>query len=184
MLDAAIEVFARKGYVETSVQDIADAVGLLKGSLYHYIDSKEGLLYRLLNEVHDDVEAILAEVADFPGLGPLERLERYVERQVAYNLANLDRISVYYHDVHHLGDQRRQVILGRRRVHERFVARLVAEAQVAGEADPTLDPVIATNCVFATIIWVYRWYRPGRFDAEALARDCARYAIEALRAPA
>jgi len=182
ILDAAVEVFARSGYAQASVQDVADAVGLLKGSLYHYIDSKDDLLFRLLDEIHDGVDRVLDEVRELPGLAPLERLEAYVERQVAHNAANFTRISLYYHDVRHLSPGHRETINARRHVHERFVAALVREAQAAGAADPTLDLRIAVNCVFAAIIWTYRWFRPERHDAAAVARGCGRYAVDALRA--
>src|SRR6266576_966289 len=55
--DAAIDVFWRKGYSAASVQDVADSVGVLKGSLYYYIDSKEDLLYEILHGVHEEALA-------------------------------------------------------------------------------------------------------------------------------
>jgi AcrR family transcriptional regulator len=183
ILDAAVEVFARRGYVQASVQDVADAVGLLKGSLYHYIRSKDDLLYRVLDEIHDGVDAVLEEVRALPGLPPLERLGAYVERQVAHNAVHLQPISVYYHDLEQLSERHLSAIEARRRVHERFVVELIAEAQAGGEADPALDPKIAANCVFATLIWTYRWFRPGRQDPAEAGRACARFAIDAVRGP-
>lgn len=178
VLDAAVEVFARHGYAEASVQDVADAVGILKGSLYHYIDSKDDLLFRLLVEVHDDVEAILADVQAVEDLAPLDRLTLYVRRQVEYNLAHLERISIYYHDIDHLSEDHRTDLYARRRVHEHFVTDLIRDAQRRGEAGPGLDARIAANFVFGTIIWVYRWYRPkGRVAQTDLAGMCAAYVV-------
>src|SRR3954468_13338665 len=74
VLDAAARVFARRGYSDASVQDVADELGILKGSLYHYIRAKEDLLFWLLEAVHGDVQAILDEVAAEDGLGSLERI--------------------------------------------------------------------------------------------------------------
>ena len=53
VLEAAARVFHEKGYESTSIQDIADAVGILKGSLYYYITSKEDLLFEILQDVHE-----------------------------------------------------------------------------------------------------------------------------------
>ena len=50
VLDVAARLFHERGYADTSVQDIADELGILKGSLYHYIEVKEDLLFRLLGE--------------------------------------------------------------------------------------------------------------------------------------
>src|SRR4051795_5669835 len=118
VLDAAARVFARRGYADASVQDVADELGILKGSLYHYIKMKEDLLFWLLEAVHRDVEEILEEVEAAQGLAPLDRLALYVRKQVLYNLDNLERISIYYHDVEALSEERLQTIVGRRRTHE------------------------------------------------------------------
>lgn len=180
VLDAAAKVFYERGYSAASVQDVADELGILKGSVYHYIDTKEDLLFRLLDQVHEEVDAILAEVQALPDLTPLERLAEYVRREVDNNLRNLARISIYYHEMDRLGDERRRQILARRAVHTRFVVDVIREAQKAGEADASVDPRIAANCVFATIIWTYRWYRPGRWKRDAVADQCAAFAVRGL----
>jgi AcrR family transcriptional regulator len=181
VLDAAARVFARRGYADASVQDVADELGILKGSLYHYIKMKEDLLFWLLEAVHKDVEEILEEVQQAEGLSPLERLELYVKRQVLYNLDNLERISIYYHDVDSLSEERLTTILSRRHKHERFITSLIKEAQERGEADASGDPRILANCLFATIIWTYRWYKPnGRISRQAIADHCARFVLRGV----
>src|SRR5829696_10388529 len=77
VLEAAARVFYERGYSDASVQDVADELGILKGSLYHYIDTKEDLLFRLLQETHDEIYKILEEVSAMEDLPPLERLEIY-----------------------------------------------------------------------------------------------------------
>src|SRR6476620_1573839 len=108
VLSAAARVFRARGYADSSVQHVADELGILKGSLYHYISSKEELLFRLLDGTHEDVSRILEEVEAQEGLAPLDRLRLYVRRQVAYSLANLERVAVYHHDLERLGDERRR----------------------------------------------------------------------------
>lgn len=183
VLDAATKVFHERGYSAATVQDVADELGILKGSVYHYINSKEDLLYRLLEEVHDDVAAILDEVVAAEGLNPLERLGMYVSKQVAYNLDHLPRISIYYHDFDRLGEERRKQVLQWRQVHSTYVVRLIKEAQAEGLADPALDPRLAANLVFGTIIWTYRWYGPGRWTRQAVAEQSARYVLNGLVGP-
>jgi TetR/AcrR family transcriptional regulator, cholesterol catabolism regulator len=181
VLDAAARVFARRGYADASVQDVADELGILKASLYHYIKMKEDLLFWLLEEVHKDVEVILEEVANAEGLAPLERIELYVKRQVLYNLDNLERISIYYHDMDRLSEARLSYLLGRRAGHERFMVGLVRQAQSQGMADPELDARLISNCIFATVIWTYRWYRPsGPIGRERIADECAEFALRGV----
>src|ERR1700755_2876691 len=73
VLEAAVRVFHKKGYASSSIQDIADEVGVLKGSLYHYIDSKEDLLARLFEDSAGQFLAMLDEASglDAPPTGRL-----------------------------------------------------------------------------------------------------------------
>jgi AcrR family transcriptional regulator len=190
VLEAAAEIFYERGYASATVQDVADSLGMLKGSLYYYIDSKEDLLYRLMEEIHDGVDEVLAEVKAVQGLSAAEQLDLYVRRTVEYNARNLKKITVYYHDIDQLSPARRAEILSRRRTHEDHVTKLIRQAQADGDAAPDLDAKLLSNCVFGTIIWIYRWYRPGRgVSVEELTDACARFArygisVEGPRRPA
>src|SRR6201991_697359 len=181
VLDAAVKVFHERTYAAATVQDVADELGILKGSLYHYIDTKEDLLFRLCEAVHRDVEALLEEVRAFEGLSPLERLRLFVRRQVEYNLDHLPEISVYYHDADRLEGERKAEVAAMQRSNTLFVTGLIREAQEAGEADTTVDARLLANCLFATVIWTYRWYRPkGRDSRQKIVDACAAYAIGGL----
>lgn len=181
VLAAAIKVFYDQGYANATVQDVADELGILKGSLYHYIDTKEDLLFRILEQVHEEVQAILLRVTERDDLAPLEQLDLYVREQVVYNVRNLPKVSVYYHDVDRLGPERRDVIYARRREHEHYVTRLIEQAQEAGEADPTLDAQTLSKCIFGTVIWTYRWYRPrGKLKRDEIAETCARFVLRGV----
>ena len=176
VLDAAAEVFARQGYAAATVQDVANALGILKGSIYYYIKTKEDLLFRLLMEVHEEVDAILDEVAAKEDLTPLTRLREYVRTQTMYNLRNLVKIAIYYNDLDQLSDDRRAEVLQRRKVHEDFVTQVILDAQRAGEVDNKRDAKLIAYSVFATIIWPYRWYRPrGRIKAEDVVNACVEF---------
>jgi AcrR family transcriptional regulator len=181
VLEAAIKVFYERGYADATVQDVADEVGILKGSLYHYISAKEDLLYRLFELVHEQVEAIKRSAETATDLNPIERLELYIHRQVEYNLANIERISIYYRDLHLLGPERLAVVQAERRAHNAFVTDQIKEAQRAGLTDDALDAEMLANCVFATIIWTYRWYRSdSRRSREAVAGLCRSFAMRGI----
>jgi AcrR family transcriptional regulator len=183
VLDAAARVFYAHGYAGATVQGIAAELGILKGSLYHYIDTKEDLLFWLLEEVHRDTERILDEVEALAGLDPVARLEEYVRRQMRHNLDNLVRISVYYRDIDRLSPVRLDEILLRRRPATRFVASLIREAQSEGGVDAQLDSRVLTNCIFATMIWICRWYRPGgAWSRDTVVQQCTRYVVDGITA--
>jgi AcrR family transcriptional regulator len=159
VIDAAVRVFQRAGYAGARIQDVGDELGLLKGSLYYYVGSKEELLFRVLESVHEDVDRLMQDL-DASTAPPLERLEEFVRRIVAFYLDNLDRISVYYRDAEQLSPERYEQIQQRRKKHDKLVTDLIVVAQEAGDADPSLDAKLLSNCLFGSLIWMYTWYRP------------------------
>jgi len=182
IIDAAAEIFHRNGYADTSVQDVAEAVGILKGSLYYYIDSKEDLLYRVLLEVHEDAGGILEQISAMTDVTPLERIAAYVKRHVEYNVRNVTKVAVYYHDFDLLSEDRRETIRQHRRQYERFLENLIREAQAAGEVAPDADPRVLAYCMFGTMNWTYTWYRPnGRMSVAELCDMIAEFAVNGLR---
>ena len=184
VLNTAAEVFARQGYAAATVQQVADELGILKGSIYYYIKTKEDLLFRLLEEVHEDLDKRIAEVAALEDEDALERLERYVRIQTEYTLANLTKISVYYDNLDQLSQPNRKVILARRKVHEDFVVDLVLRGQAEGSIDDQRDARLIAYSIFSTIIWPYRWYRPrGRIKAADVVEGCVEFILRGV-APA
>lgn len=184
IIAVAAEIFRKNGYADTSVQDVADAVGILKGSLYYYIDSKEDLLYRVLLEVHEDAHGWLEEISEMKDASPLEKISAYVRRHVEYNVRNMNKVAVYYHDFALLSPDRRANIRKERRTYEDFLEQLIKEAQRVGEVDPESDPRVLAYCLFGTMNWTYTWYRPsGRVSVPKLCDMLAGFAVQGLAQP-
>jgi TetR/AcrR family transcriptional regulator, cholesterol catabolism regulator len=167
VLDAATEVFAQKGYPAASIQEVADRVGVLKGSLYYYIQSKEDLLARIVDEVHGQSAAILAEVHTLD-VTPLDRIRIYIERHVEWYLRNRTQVSVFFREWRHLTGERLESVMERRRGYDIAMRELVSAAQDAGEIDPGLQPRYASLFILAAVNSVPDWYNergpdsPGR----------------------
>ena len=181
VLSAAARVFYARGYADASVQHVADELGILKGSLYHYISSKEELLYRLLDETHGEVSRILAEVEAEQGLAPLARLRLYVRppgRVTAWPTSSASRSTTTTSSGS--ATSAGSDIVFRRRAHEEFVTRLIAEAQRDGDVAPDEDARVLTRLVFGTMILTYSWFRAGRDDPDAVADSCAEFAIRGV----
>ena len=180
LLRVAAEMFRARGYDATSISDIALAFGITKASLYHYIDSKEDLLYRICRAAHDDTLPVIEEVEsdDAP---PLERLERFLRATAASNARHVVNIAVYYHDFNRLTGERKASILRERRRYQELLVRLVDEGKSTGEivADiPT--PLICAN-LLAQVIWIYTWYREDEGPSpDALGASVAHLAVAGL----
>jgi AcrR family transcriptional regulator len=173
VLEAAVTVFHRDGYDAASVQSVANELGILRGSLYHYIETKEDLLFRNLLGAHRDIEAILNDVRRLD-VGPAEKLREYARRQIEYIMRNSRRMAIYHRDIGKLSEERRRLLSSGWRAHERFVVDCIAGAQAHGDADPR----IVSRCLFASMAGVSQWYRPTSRHAPAeLARQCADFAV-------
>jgi AcrR family transcriptional regulator len=145
ILAASAETFAAKGYEATTIRDIAESVGMLGGSLYYYIDTKEDLLYALIDDFHrvgmEEVAAAEAEVIEAgQGDQPLAVLRAVCARHAEVNAHSRVLSAVFYNDFRHLGDERKQHIVESRRRHQHRIEQLVGECQKAGLIRRDLDP--------------------------------------------
>lgn len=185
VIKAAIDVFYERGYPDTSVQDVADRVGVLKGSLYHYIRSKEDLLFKILNDSHAQGSAIIERARALEG-SPLERLRAYLVEYLTWYLRNIKRVSVYFSEWRFLTGERLETVGRQRKEYDDFVRGLIVEAQEAGEIDEWVEPRMATFYVLGAVNGVSTWYRPrGRRSPESVAEIFAEHSLRALtpRAP-
>jgi AcrR family transcriptional regulator len=173
VIDAAVDVFWRKGFAAASIQDVADQVGVLKGSLYHYIDSKEELLFRIFDESHRQAWVIVEEVSQMDG-PPLERLRAYIERYLAWYLENLERVSLYFTEWRHLTGERRDTVIEQRHGYETFLRNLIKEAQKAGDVSSDLNLTHAMSYIYGGIQNAPVWYR--REGPDSPAQIAASYA--------
>jgi len=166
VLAAAVEVFWRDGYSASTVQHVADHVGVLKGSLYHYIQSKEDLLFWILDDVHERSKHILDEVMELE-TEPLERLRTYMERHVEWYLENVEEVSVYFRDWSYVSGERLELVKQRRRGYSQAIRDLITEAQATGDVDPGVDPKYASFFLLAAVNHVPDWYQKNQPDTAA-----------------
>jgi AcrR family transcriptional regulator len=163
---AAIEIFWEKGYTAAAIQDVADKVGMLKGSLYYYIDSKEDLLWRIIEDVHEEWSEILRQAGALDA-GPIERIHTFIKLHVEWYLTNVKEVSVFFREWRHLSGERLTEIKARRRRYEQVIRDLITAAQAAGEVSPALDDRYAARYILAAVNSVPDWYRPSRGDPHA-----------------
>ena len=183
IIDTAAEIFHEQGYSETSVHDIAEAVGILKGSLYYYIRSKEDLLFQVLSDVHDAFKGIVerTKAIDAPAV---ERLRYYIREHVIFNTQNVTKMAVFYHDYRALSEEPLAEIVERRRFYEEYLRDLIAEAQAEGSVNADLEPKLAAFTLFGMMNWVYHWYSPtGAWTPDEIGEQVASMAIDGLVGP-
>lgn len=158
IMAAAVRLFHERGFHATSMQDIADAVGLHKGSLYHYISGKEDLLCVIIMEAIARYNRTLAEIRELD-LPVRERLELAVRQHLLGIAENLPMLTVFLRESYALGPEQQALIAGESARYNAMFEELYMEGVAVGAMRP-LDPKLVTRTVLGACNWFYRWYRP------------------------
>lgn len=175
IIAAAIQLFKEKGYHATSMQDIADAVGLQKGSLYHYISSKEELLIIIIQEALDVYISRLNEIAAGPE-PPRERFAAAVRFHLIGIATNLGMLTVFLREAHALTPEQRQIVDRETDRYNRIIEGIYAEGVREGVFRP-LDPKLTCLTLLGACNWFYRWYRP---DGPRSLEEMADFFVDVL----
>lgn len=180
LIDAAAKIFQDKGYEAASIQDVADALGILKGSVYYYIDSKEDLLFAVIQEVHESALANMERIRQLDA-DPLALIRLFVESHVKHVSDNLVKATVFFHDFRSLDPKRREYIVRERDSYDAFLRELIARGQAEGLIRKDIDPKLATLAMLGMMNWTYQWYRAGGgMDSATIGRQFADFVLAAL----
>lgn len=159
IVDAAAQLFSEQGYAATSIQDIADSVGLLKGSLYHYIHTKEDLLEAVIQEAHHHTASVGLDALDVDG-DALEKLRYVVRRHLSGAAGNLAKVRVFYRESQFLPPDRLKHILASRDTYEHSLREIIRMGQEEGSLAAHLDPTLTAIAILAILNSVQQWFRP------------------------
>jgi AcrR family transcriptional regulator len=155
ILDAATQVFAEKGYADTSIQDIADRVGMLRGSVYYYIDSKEDLLYRILRRLN--IKALqFAEEVEKAGGTPSDRLRRLIRGHLV--TSDLLTNHLFFREFRFLTGTSRAEIDKYRDRYRDYMSSLITEGQKAGEFSNEVDEKLSAVGILTMLNGVSLWF--------------------------
>ena len=155
----ARSLFSQRGYHATTVRDIARELNMQGGSLYAHIESKEDVLWEIVNRAADQflgaVEPIMASDKSAP-----EKLREMVRAHVKVVADNLADATVFLHEWKFLGEERRNAIAARRDRYEGLYRHVVEEGIRSSEFAPA-DPKMAALLVLSAVNWMPQWYKPS-----------------------
>ena len=175
---AAARLFAEKGYHGTSVGDLAEALGLQKGSLYTHIDSKAELLWEVARE---GAEAFHAALDGIPEDGPvLDRIQAAMRAHLRVVAEQLDIATVFVREWRYLEGERLEQFVAERRRYEERVRALFREGREHGQLRTDLDDAMAALLSLSAANWAYTWLRPGA-DTDALADRFTTLLLDGMR---
>lgn len=178
---AALKVFFERGYSAATIEDIAQRAGILKGSLYYYINSKEDLLFQLILEVHRFCSDLLEQV-DRLTLDPVQKCHFFIRAHLEYTFHNMEQVTLFYQEHRALTALHHAQIVGVRRRYEEYLVEIITSGQKAGFFFAEADPWVLCYGVLGLINWPHQWYfRHKDVDAEATIDTLVRLALEGLR---
>ena len=174
----AARLFAERGYHGTSIGDLADALGVQKGSLYAYIESKQDLLYETMREGADAFHGALDAIPE--DLPAAEKIRLALRGHLRVVAEQLDVATVFVQEWRYLEGERRDEIVAERRRYEDRIRALFREGRELGELRADLDDATAALLTALGRQLGLHLAQPGR-DTDELADRFFALLIDGMR---
>jgi AcrR family transcriptional regulator len=183
ILEHATRLFAERGYDGTTLQDIADAIGITRPGLYNYINSKEQLLAALVADVTENTAEIVRTLHSREDLDAVEKLRELVRALALQRAAAPQRFRVLDRTEAALPEEVAALHLKARREVLGEVMGIIEEGMESGLFRPR-DARLAALSVIGMCNWIAWWFRPGpEHPAEPVADELAQNAVDMLAYP-
>lgn len=182
VIRVAAELFREKGYVASSMRDLAQKLGIEAASLYSHIKSKEEILHILCFDMAADFMASLEEVEKQQDLSASEKLRKGIIGHIQVMALDLTASAVFMNEHRHLSQPSlRDFLLMRIRYINRFKG-MIEEGVATGEFKKSIDKKLAVMTLFSSLNWMPMWYDPkAAIEPEALGFQLADMLINGLK---
>lgn len=182
ILSAAAKIFREKGYQRATVKDVADEVGLLKGSIYYYIKSKQELLYKIgiapLKATTDKLKEIVSQ--DIP---PEEKLKSAIKTRLRAFDEFYPEILVFLHEkFDELSEKERSFLKKGQKEDEELWRKILMEGIEKEVFRKELDLKITAQAIIGMCHWMYKWYKKdGRLSTDQIAEVFSEFALNGIK---
>jgi AcrR family transcriptional regulator len=184
---AAAQIICDKGYDATSMNDIAQAVGLTKAGLYHHISGKRDLLFGIMDFGMDSLEEqVIAPARSITD--PEERLRSIISNHV-HLITNRSTpqgnnpVTIILDEVAGLTTVQRRKIDTRKRAYVDLIRDTLDQLKAKGRLRD-LDVTASTFSLLGMILWLSRWYNPeGRLNPDQASEEVTKMALAGLLRP-
>jgi AcrR family transcriptional regulator len=169
ILQAAAACFGEQGYRATTLETVAERLGISRVTLYRYCPSKEELLIRVFERSIAIFQRGLRQICaqDVP---PEEKLRQIIRHQVRLMADHRNFLSVFFSEESHLPPEMAQRARSERRTYDALIEEVIREGVEAGRLAP-LPPKLLSFALLGMCNWMYQWYQPdGPLAAEEVAR--------------
>ncbi len=175
----AAQIILRKGYDATSINDIANALGMTKAGLYHYINGKKELLFDIMNfgldELDEEVVTPARSIADTSA-----RLRFVIASHAQLVTRGQGAITILVDEITALTPAQNRMITRRKREYFNRLRNILNELKAEGKLHD-VDTTTATFCLLGMISWLSRWFRQdGALSDEQVAEQIVKIALNGL----
>jgi AcrR family transcriptional regulator len=182
IMDKSIELFAKKGFKETSIQDIMDELHVTKGTFYYYFKSKEELLrdihLQYIERLLENQEKIIAD----PSKTCQEKLFAIIYKLIHDIEKEGQRAKVFIREINHLSEKHLDMVLPKRDKFRENVELLIKEGIRKGEIRADLPADIVSFGVLGIANWSYFWFKPtGKVSDRRVAEIFYEMLINGIR---
>jgi len=171
LLQAAADLFYKKGYSDTSIREVGAKAGVSNSLLYHYFKDKEEMLFQIISTASQDLVATLDEI-DGHIADPLERLrQKLIQHMIFHGIKKRREAKIIVQENYWLSGNRREVNKRyQRQIYENYAKNLKELAAMGVIKD--LDVTVIAFSLFGVINWFFRWYREKKpLRPEKIAND-------------
>ncbi len=159
ILQVAARLFRAQGYAATSLEEVADAIGITKAAIYYHFTSKDEVLFEMRDRIVRESLVRVRRIVESDET-PVVKMERILTGHLETLLANLDANVVFHREVGFLPRDRESEVRKREREHDLMLRRVYREGAEAGDF-PAIDAAIAVNFLLGACNMTYRWYKPS-----------------------
>ncbi|MGH9834916.1 MAG: TetR/AcrR family transcriptional regulator [Blastocatellia bacterium] len=183
----AAKIFCEKGYDATSMSDIADAVGITKAGIYHYVASKQDLLFAIMNFGMDRLENRVITPARAVAVAE-QRLRTIIRNHALLiiegsALQGYNPVTVLNDEMAGLTPAHHRKVLQRKRIYLDLLRDTLQQLKEEGKLKE-VDVTVAAFSLFGMLLWISRWYHPdGKLSGEEVANEIEKIALGGIMRP-
>lgn len=180
--EEAAKLFFERGYNATSLRQVASAVGLMVGSLYNHINSKEHLLLQIMGGIIDDLLDSARKAVEVDG-DAVDKLQAALDAHLRFHAERAQEVFIGNAELRSLSNDARQVVIEKRHEYELFLQELIENAGRAGLAD-VIDARIHVYSFVAQATHIASWFKPGgRMNLDEIVAIYTKLALRELNVP-
>jgi AcrR family transcriptional regulator len=179
----SIRLFEKKGFSETSIQDIVDAIGVTKGTFYYYFSSKEELLMDIHLGYIDELLVRQERIVNNASKSSKEKLSEIVNMLIADIKTRGLAAKIFFREMKNLSEERLSLIIPKRDQFRLNIEKLIKEGIEKKEFRPDLNASIITFGILGITNWSHQWFNPsGRLADHEVAEIFVEMILEGIQA--